>query len=161
MACVLEFMSELPAPAAEVWARATSFVGINAELMPLMRMTCPPGQRDISPESVVPGERLVRSWLLLFGAIPVDRSDVTLVELGTDYFRERSPMWSMRSWEHARRIEEIAGGCVLRDRLEFVPRLPGPLLPWFVHRLFRHRHARLRAMWAGVGGRLVGDVGEP
>lgn len=161
MAHVLEFMSELQAPAAEVWARATSFAGINAELMPLLRMTCPRGQRDISPESVVLGERLVRSWVLLFGAIPVDRSDVTMVELEADYFLERSPMLSMRSWQHARRVEGAAGGCVLRDRLEFVPRLPGPLVPWFVQRLFRHRHARLRAMWASVGGRSEGDAGRP
>lgn len=149
MAYVLEFASELPAPASAVWGRATSFAGINAELLPLMYMTCPRGQRDLTPEVVVPGERLVRSWVLLFGVIPVDVSDVTLVELGPRHFLERSPMLSMRSWEHARRVEETAGGCVLRDRLEFVPRLPGPLVPWVVRRLFSHRHARLRAMWSG------------
>ena len=46
--------------------------GVNAELMPLVRMTVPRGVEDFDIEQRVPaGTTLGRSWLLLFGLVAV------------------------------------------------------------------------------------------
>jgi ligand-binding SRPBCC domain-containing protein len=96
---------------------------------------------------VVLGERIFRSWVLLFGVLPIDFDDLTLVALEPGSgFHERSRMLSMRIWEHERTLEPSGGGCRIRDRLSFEPRLPGmgPLLERFIRATFAHRHRRLR-----------------
>jgi ligand-binding SRPBCC domain-containing protein len=93
------------------------------------------------------GERLFRSWVLLFGVLPIDYDDLTLVAIEPGRgFQERSRMLSMRVWEHDRTLTPDGTGCVVRDELRLEPRLPGmgPLLEWVVRALFRHRHRRLR-----------------
>lgn len=148
--------SRLDAPSGSVWDRVTTFEGVNDELMPIMRMTAPRHVRSIDTGSVVLGERLCRSWVLLFGLIPFDYDDVTLVRLDPGRgFLERSPMLSQRFWEHERTIEPAGeDGCVLTDRICFEPRLPlpGPMLRPLLRRIFRHRHRRLRRRF---GGELV------
>jgi hypothetical protein len=146
----VEVASRLEAPAAAVWERVSTFAGVNDELMPLMRMTAPPDVRRLEPEQVVLGERICRSWVLLFGFLPFDYDDLVLVDLEPGRgFHERSTMLSMRSWEHERWIEPAGErGCTLRDRLTFTPRLPLPLGP-VVRAVFRHRHRRLRRRFGG------------
>jgi ligand-binding SRPBCC domain-containing protein len=129
-----------------VWATVSTFEGINAELQPLMRMTAPASVRALEPADVVLGERIFRSWVLLFGVLPIDFDDLTLVRLEPGRgFHERSRMLSMRVWEHERTLEASGGGCLIRDRLSFQPRLPGmgPLLERFIRATFAHRHRRL------------------
>ena len=140
----------MPASPDVVWARVSTFEGINAELQPLMRMTAPGSVRALEPADVVLGERIFRSWVLLFGVLPIDFDDLTLVELEPGRgFLERSRMLSMRVWEHERRLQPVAGGCRIVDRLTFQPRLPGmgPLLERFIRLTFRHRHRRLRGQF--------------
>ena len=140
----------MPASPDVVWARVSTFEGINAELQPLMRMTAPAHIRALDPSEVVLGERIFRSWVLLFGVLPIDFDDLTLVELEPGRgFLERSRMLSMRVWEHERRLQPVAGGCRIVDRLTFQPRLPGmgPLLERFIRLTFRHRHRRLRGQF--------------
>ena len=113
-----------------------------------MRMTAPARVRALDPSQVVLGERIFRSWVLLFGVIPIDYDDLTLIALEPGRgFHERSRMLSMRVWEHERTLEP-AGDAATRvsDRLSFEPRLPGsgPLLEPFIRMTFRHRHRRLR-----------------
>jgi ligand-binding SRPBCC domain-containing protein len=142
--------SIVPASPDVVWARVSTFEGINAELQPLMRMTAPASVRALEPADVVLGERIFRSWVLLFGVLPIDFDDLTLVELEPGRgFLERSRMLSMRVWEHERRLQPVAGGCRIVDRLTFQPRLPGmgPLLERFIRLTFRHRHRRLRGQF--------------
>jgi ligand-binding SRPBCC domain-containing protein len=145
---VVEQQSLLAAPPDAVWARVSTFEGINDELRPLMRMTAPARVRALDPSEVVLGERIFRSWVLLFGLIPIDYDDLTLIALEPGRgFHERSRMLSMRVWEHERMLEP-AGDSTTRvtDRLSFEPRLPGagPLLERFIRATFRHRHRRLR-----------------
>ena len=145
---VVEQQSVLAAPQETVWARVSTFEGINDELRPLMRMTAPARVRALDPSQVVLGERIFRSWVLLFGVIPIDYDDLTLIALEPGRgFHERSRMLSMRVWEHERTLEP-AGDAATRvtDRLSFEPRLPGsgPLLERFIGATFRHRHRRLR-----------------
>ena len=99
--------------------------GINFEMAPLFRMTVPRGLDDLDLATVEPG-RLGRSWILLFGLVPVDYDDLGLerIEPGRG-FLERSTMLSQRLWEHERTIEPLAGGgCTVTDRVAWEPRLP-------------------------------------
>jgi ligand-binding SRPBCC domain-containing protein len=144
----VEQQSLLAAPPDVVWAHVSTFEGVNDELRPLMRMTAPAHVRALDPSEVVLGERIFRSWILLFGVIPVDYDDLALVALEPGRgFHERSRMLSMRVWEHERWLEPDGdSGCRIRDRLSFEPRLAGagPLLERFIRMTFRHRHRRLR-----------------
>jgi hypothetical protein len=127
-----------------VWAQVTTLEGGNYELGPRLRMTARRPLRGATLEDLPLGECAGRSWLLALGAVPVDYDDLTLVERGPDArFLERSPMLSMRSWEHERTVSERGErACELADRLAFDPRVPGTKR--VVGAIFRHRHRRLR-----------------
>ncbi len=115
--------------------------GILAELRPIARMTAPRGLATILDVDVQLGRPLIRSWFLLFGFLPLDRSDLTLIELDVGHrFVEESPMLSMRLWRHERTIAALPGGSSITDRLTFEPRVGGRLVKWFIAALFRHRH---------------------
>jgi len=152
---VLTFRSELAAPPERVWEWMTSFDGISRELSPILRMTAPRDVRTIGDARIEPGRPLFRSWVLLFGVLPIDRSDLTLLRLDPGRgFVEESPMLSMRLWRHERWLEAGVGGTVLTDRLTFRPRLAAPLVVWFIGRVFAHRHAVLRR---ALGDAVRGD----
>ena len=144
MTATVEVASVVAADPAAVWARITTLDGVNAELMPLLRMTAPQGARlDDAP--------LDRAWfrsrLLLAGRLPVGVSHLTLVRVDPGRgFLERSPMTGMAVWEHERTLEADASGTLVRDRLLARPRLPvpAPVVAWLVRALFEHRHRRLR-----------------
>jgi len=141
----LEFRSTLRASRAEAWAWITSVRGISAELWPLLRMSAPKGVRRLNELAPELGRPLFRSRLYLFGLIPADYSDLTLLEMTEgEGFVEQSPMGSMRLWRHERRIEAGVQGCTLTDVLVFEPRFAARPSRWMVERLFRHRHAVLR-----------------
>jgi ligand-binding SRPBCC domain-containing protein len=145
--------SRINVSADTAWDHATSFDGVNHELMPLMRMTAPRDFRRLDPERIVLGERLFRSWVFLFGVIPFEYDDLTLVELEPPRrFLERSPMMSMKLWQHERIVEPDGGGrCVVTDNLTFEPRMAfmRPLARLIVGFQFRHRHRRLRGRFGG------------
>ena len=118
--------------------------GVNHELGPWLRMTAPRHLRSL--DGVTLGERLCRSWVLLFGVIPVDYDDLTLVRLEPGRgFLERSPMLSQRLWEHERTLEPADGGTRVTDRVRLEPRLRvlGRLSLVVATAVFRHRHRRL------------------
>jgi ligand-binding SRPBCC domain-containing protein len=143
----LRFESHLAAAPAAVWQWATSVAGIADEMFPLLRMTFPRRMRALPLADFVAGRRLCRSWLLLCGVVPVDWSDLTLVELEPGRrFLERSTMLSMAFWQHERSITPASQGAIVVDRLTFQPRrwLPRALVRAYVALFFRHRHARLR-----------------
>jgi hypothetical protein len=64
-----------------VWERVSTFEGVNDELRPLLRMTVPARVRALDPSEVVLGERIFRSWVLLFGVLPIDFDYLTLFAL--------------------------------------------------------------------------------
>jgi ligand-binding SRPBCC domain-containing protein len=144
--------SRLDASPREVWDWIVTPEGINDELRPFLRMTVPRGIERLDPASVELGKPIGRSWILLFGVLPIDRDDVPLVELEEGRrFLERSPMLSMKLWEHERTVEPNGSGCEITDRIRFQARLglpaalPRPLFRAF----FRHRHRRLRRRFGG------------
>jgi hypothetical protein len=146
--------SRLDASPAAVWDRIVTPEGINDEMRPFLRMTIPRGFERLDPASIELGRPIGRSWILLFGLLPIDYDDITLVRLEVGRgFLERSTMLSQRRWEHERTIEPAGDrGCLITDRVRWEPRLglPGrllrPLFGWF----FRHRHRRLRRRFGGV-----------
>lgn len=146
--------SRLTAPAQTVWERVITPAGVNDEMRPLMRMTVPRGLSDFNIESVEPGVPIGRSWVLLFGLLPFDYDDLTLVRIDPGHgFLERSRMLSQRLWEHERTIEpDGEAACTVTDRVAWEPRLPlpGGLLAPLIGAFFRHRHRRLRRRFGGV-----------
>src|SRR5262245_17438070 len=103
----------LRASAEQVWAHASTFAGVNRELWPLLRMTFPPALARLTPEQFPVGRTAFRSWLLLFGLVPVDFDDIQLVELEPGQgFSEVSRMLSMREWRHRRTVTPAGEGCV-------------------------------------------------
>jgi hypothetical protein len=143
--------TRVPASAEAVWARVTSVEGVNHELGPWLRMTVPRRGKGLRLDDLPLGEAVGRSWVLLGGVLPVDFDDISLVERGPGMrFLERSPMGSMRFWEHERTVTgRGAGECDVRDRLTFEPRVPvGRLARAIVERIFAHRHRRLADWFA-------------
>jgi ligand-binding SRPBCC domain-containing protein len=142
-----QISSIVPADVESVWAHASSMKGVSRELWPLLRMTYPGGADSLVREPFVPGERLFRSRLLLFGILPIDRSDLTLIELQPgSRFLERSPMATQRVWEHERLLEPVAGGTRVTDRLTWRGRFAGAgmMFGLSVPILFKWRHRRLK-----------------
>lgn len=137
--------SEINASPAEVWDHITSMTGINAELSPL-RMTYPPSIETLRAEDVPLGKVLFRSWVLLWGFIPLDRHSLCLTEIAPlAGFHEESSSWLERSWIHDRRITPLPVGCRVTDRLQFQPRalVPRAILRRIVRSTFERRHRRL------------------
>lgn len=148
----LHFESRLRATPEEVWAWITSVKGISAEMWPFFRMTVPAHIQSLTDLEITPGVRMFRSHVLLLGVLPVDYSDMTLLEITPGQgFVEKSPMASMHSWRHERRIlpTTVEGTVKLVDELTFQPRLASRLVGGFVQRFFRHRHQVLKKNLGG------------
>jgi ligand-binding SRPBCC domain-containing protein len=147
VAPTLTFVSRLEAPADRVWSHATSMIGVNRELAPYLRMTYPPGMETLSEDKGRLGEPVFTSIILAFGALPVDRWELILVEVGPGRrFVEQSRVLSMKLWRHERTVEERGAGCMITDALTFAPRLPFTRAPLttLVRALFGHRHRFLK-----------------
>lgn len=144
----LEFKSKLKTSRETLWQWITSTEGIAAELSPLIRMTAPKGISSLKDLKVRPKTRLFRSYIFLLGIVPMGFSDMTLQELNeNEGFIEKSPMSSMKSWRHERRIDQdpTDPSCViLVDRLDFEPWLAEKTTTWLVKKLFENRHRVLR-----------------
>lgn len=142
--------SLLPVPADVVWARVTTAEGINHELGPWMSMSLPAGAGDLDIATVTPPVHLGRSWIRLFGALPVDFDDISITELEPGRrFLEQSRMLSAPAWQHERVVDPVGDdSCHVRDVVTFVPRPALRVLaPRIVGGLFSHRHRRLQQYW--------------
>jgi ligand-binding SRPBCC domain-containing protein len=148
----ISITSRVDATPDRVWERVTSPEGINHEMRPWMRMTLPRGVEGLSIDQVEVGKPIGRSWILLFGLIPIDFDELNIARLDPGRgFLERSRMLSQRSWEHERTIEPDGNGSLVTDRIRWQPRLGLPaaaLRPMF-RAFFRHRHRRLQSHFAG------------
>lgn len=146
MAFTLSVKSKLAAAPMEVWHRVNTLAGVNAELMPLLRMTAPANSYQLPFTQAARQQPLFASWLLLFGILPFDRHQLQLDEVWEGGFRENSSSLIHRYWRHERIITPDNGGAVLSDTLEFEPRLSslGYLLLPLVRMIFTHRHHYLR-----------------
>ncbi len=148
------FESKLHASTERVWEWITSVQGISAEMWPFLRMTVPKGTVSLNDVAIKLGVRMFRSYVFLFGILPIDYSDITLLELNIgEGFIEQSPMGSMKLWRHTRRIVPCPSdpnAVLLVDQLTFQPRMASRLVKRFIHRVFVHRHNVLKANLGGA-----------
>ena len=144
-------MTTLLATPESVWQRVITPEEINAELSPWLRMTVPRAWKGKTLEAVTPATRLGRSWLLLFGVLPIDYDNIALAEWEPGRrFLEVSTMLSMQRWQHERSVLPRERGCIVQDQVSFALRAPLARLPGLerlcgalLKALFRHRHRRL------------------
>jgi ligand-binding SRPBCC domain-containing protein len=145
-----DITTDLAAPPEVVWKHAASVDGIKAEMKPLIRMTVPRRLADTTLDELPLGQRVARSWVLLFGILPVDYDDLTIVERGPGHrFLENSTMLTQSSWSHERIVEPTAAGSRLTDHLRWRGRARalGALYRVAIPVIFRHRHRRLRKLF--------------
>lgn len=125
--------------------------GVNAELGPWLRMSVPEAARERSLADAPLGQVAFHSWLLVLGLLPFDRHALCIVSIAPGRgFHERSSSWLQRVWEHERTLVPLGPRATeLVDRVRFEPRVAraAPLVRPLVAAVFRHRHARLRALW--------------
>lgn len=142
--------SELAVTPEDFWADM-SMDAVNAELMPLVRMTAPAHWRQCPLPQWKTGTVLFRSVILLFGVLPVDVHALRLEEIDPQRgFVERSSSWTNRLWEHRRTTTPTAKGCIVTDDVGVVGRwrwLTFALMPVY-RAVFRHRHRRLQQRFA-------------
>jgi ligand-binding SRPBCC domain-containing protein len=142
-----EIATDLASPAETVWQHVTSVDGVNGELTPLMRMTVPRALRGATLDDLPLGQRAGRSWILLFGIIPVDYDDMTITERGPGHrFFEQSTMLTQSRWSHERSVEPTPGGSRVTDHLTWQGRARplGAMYRLVIPIVFGHRHRRLR-----------------
>ncbi|MEI8376843.1 MAG: hypothetical protein WCJ35_28855 [Planctomycetota bacterium] len=145
--------SQLRASVKDVWAHVGTFTGVNRELWPFARMTFPESLNKITPENIPLGQPAFRAWILLFGFIPVDYDDFTLLELKPGQgFCESSRLFTMLLWKHRRTITPTSTGCELLDELTYIPRWHwmGTFLGWVYRQVFAMRHRKLRRIFGGA-----------
>ena len=138
---VIERSTRVQADAARVWQHATSMAGVNRELAPV-RMSHPPGMTSLADGDVALGHPLFISVLRL-GPVPFDRHQLTLTAIDPgEGFQEDSRSLLHRRWRHRRSITPTDTGCLITDRVEVEPRLPGagPPTRRVVGRIFDRRH---------------------
>jgi hypothetical protein len=144
--------SRLAAEPARVWASASTLAGVNRELWPLARMTA--GDTGGSGGAIAVGQ-LGRSWVLLFGVLPIDYDDLCIESLEEGGgFSERSVLGSASVWHHDRALSPLdGGGCAVVDSVAFEPRVAalGGVQAFVFEAAFRWRHRRLRRLF-GAGG---------
>jgi hypothetical protein len=122
--------------------------GVNAELWPILRMTSPGEWKD-RPIFEWPVNQLVfESWILLLGALPVDRHRFYFHSISPGKgFAETSSSMTNAQWNHERSIVTIAGGCRVTDSVEYQCRLPllGYALKPVYQLVFWCRHRNLKS----------------
>lgn len=145
----------------EVWRAMTTPHGVNAELMPFIRMTFP--QADLRLADAALDTPLFSSWILLFGLLPFDRHTFVIHEIGTRHFIETSRSLLQKLWRHERSVTQSAHGAIVRDVVTVTPRLgfAAPITGAIVRVIFRHRHRRLARLYGAAQKKAAGSRRRP
>jgi ligand-binding SRPBCC domain-containing protein len=147
MAVEVSFTCILDAPPEMVWERAGRMSGINDELWPLAKMTCPAHLDRIAAPPHAVGGPPVHSWMLAFGVVPIERRSIVFEVLEEGRFVDCSTGWLHGRWRHDRSVVAVGDGTtLLTDKLLLEPhvRLMDVIVRPTVSRTFRRRHRRLR-----------------
>jgi len=157
MAIEVSFSSVLEAPPDVVWERAGRVSGVNDELWPLAKMTCPAHLDRIAAPTHAVGGPPVRSWMLLFGVVPIERRSIQFDVLEEARFVDCSTGWLNGRWRHDRSVvARDDGSTLLTDKLVLEPRvsLMSVLLRPAVTWMFSRRHRRLRRRFHDGSGQI-------
>lgn len=136
----------LAAPAQEVWAVVSTPAGVNAEMMPLVRMTFPSSVAGLTPDDIAMGAVVCRCWMLAGGVLPFDRHALAFESIAGTEFVEESTSWLQCRWRHERSVVTLdPGRCRVTDCITIEPRVPlaRPFVRRIVPLVFEHRHRRL------------------
>ena len=149
---VFSVESSLSADHAQLAQDLFTMQGVNAELSPIVRMTAPAAWAGRSIAEWPTREVLFTSTILLFGLLPIDRHRFMLESIQPHAFQETSSSLVNRAWNHQRTIQQDDTYCVVRDVVEYVPRvaLLGALMAPIYAAIFRHRHRRLKAKYGAA-----------
>jgi hypothetical protein len=151
---IISVISKLRVAPEEFWS-TQSLDAVNDELRPWIHMSAPKVWRHRLPKEWQDAGVLFKSWVLLLGLFPID-----LHAYGSFSFDpqsgvvERSSSWINSAWQHERTTEPTDTGCVVRDRVTFMPRFAplGSVLAAIYLRVYLHRHKRLEAMYGVIDG---------
>ena len=132
-----------------------SMEAVNQELSPLVRMSVPSEWRNVPIRQWPCGEFLFKSWITLFGFLPVDLHFVRLSGVRETSFQETSSSLVNRHWNHERTISCRGNGSVrdngslIRDKVQYASRFSplGYLLLPIYKWVFQHRHRRLKSKY--------------
>ncbi|MCE9650161.1 MAG: hypothetical protein K8R18_11115 [Parvibaculum sp.] len=152
----VDISSEVAEPAAALWLAVTTPRGVNAELMPFIRMTFP--EADMRLADAPLDTPLFGSWIFLFGVLPFDRHTFVIHEVGARHFVETSRSLLQKLWRHERSLTETAGGTIIRDVVTVIPRFSfaAPATNFVVRAIFRHRHRRLARLYGAAQEKPAG-----
>lgn len=90
-----------------VWNGITTMKGVNLEFFPILKMTCPDNNLQLN-SSHITDIPLFRSWLLLFGLIPIEYDLLKLTKIiNEECFEEKSSMGLIKEWNHHRYISTV------------------------------------------------------
>ena len=138
--------SRLNAPPEAVWELVRRMSTVNVELSPFAGMTFPGDDYAFSEKDTELGAFLFKSCILLFGVLPMDWHYVRMNKVVDGQgFSEDSVSLMHKYWRHDRWIEPAEKGCILHDKVVFLPRLPlvGNLALLIYRVVFRNRHRKL------------------
>ncbi|MFZ6644900.1 hypothetical protein ACO0LO_04245 [Undibacterium sp. TJN25] len=127
---------------------------VNWELSPIVRMSAPEPWRDCTLDQWQAGRLLFKSWIFLFGFIPVDLHAFRLEAIYAGAgFQENSSSWANKEWRHRRMVAARGDGCTVTDHVVVAGRIPfvAALLMPVYEFVFRHRHRRLRKKYGSTG----------
>jgi hypothetical protein len=101
-------------------------------------------------ETTPVGRVVLRSVVTLARVVPFDVHSLVLAEVWPGRgFHEASYSLLQRRWVHVRTVESVDDRrCIVRDRLEFEPRVLSAITERIVRAVFARRHARLQAKFA-------------
>jgi hypothetical protein len=121
--------------------------GVNYELGPFLRMSCPKEWKHRTLSEWPTGKQLFSSVIFAFGFVPIDLHKFFLVNTSENGFEERSTSLMNSLWAHCRVVEQEGEYCRVRDNVQFSPRIGvvGILIKPLYQAVFKHRHKRLRA----------------
>lgn len=145
------FSSDLLAPAEKLLTTLT-MDGVNSELSPLVRMTAPESYSTCSILDWPEQQKLFKSWVLLFGFLPIDRHTFFFEAINAEAgFSERSEPWTNEYWGHKRTVVAAASGCRVTDTVGFKSRVPfmDVFFKPIYQAVFWCRHKNLRLKYGG------------
>jgi hypothetical protein len=145
------FSSKLPVPAEQVLA-TLNMVGVNAELYPLVKMTAPNCFAECSILGWPQRQQLFKSWVLLFGIVPIDHHSFYFDTINPEEgFSESSSSTTNAIWSHERKITPQPTGCCVIDTVRYKSRLPfiDVILKPAYKLVFWRRHQNLRSKYGG------------
>ena len=141
-----EEISHINISAADFIDKQLTMVGVNNELGPFLRMSCPKEWEQRPLTEWQTGTPLFRSVIFAFWVLPIDVHSFYMEKVSAHGFEERSSSWMNSLWAHTRTVEPDGAFCKIQDAVEFMPRVKiiGRLAALIYQSVFRHRHKRLK-----------------